>query len=283
MKKYCDLHTHSYFSDGTDSPKAILDKAAEACLCAVALTDHNTVAGLPEFLEAAKGKDILAIPGVEISTGYNGKELHIVGLFLDPKRYEEITGFLAVINQRKIESNRQLIRNLMRAGYSLDYDEITETHQGNINRAVIAAALLEKGYISEINEAFKGLLSAKNGLYIPPERIPSFEAIAFLKSVAAVPVLAHPFLNLQEDELTAFIPKAKRCGLMAMETHYSTYSPETTTAAIRISKHFDLYQSGGSDYHGTNKPDIHIGVGKGSLVVPDSFAAQLYDCRKDLS
>jgi predicted metal-dependent phosphoesterase TrpH len=143
MKKYCDLHTHSYFSDGTDSPQEILDKAVEAGLSAVALTDHNTVAGLPEFLESAKGKDILAIPGVEISTGYNSKELHIVGLFLEPNRYGAITDFLAVINQRKIESNKQLIRNLKAAGYALDYGEITEKHQGNVNRAVIAAALLE--------------------------------------------------------------------------------------------------------------------------------------------
>jgi predicted metal-dependent phosphoesterase TrpH len=202
MKKYCDLHTHSYFSDGTDSPKEILDKAVEAGLSAVALTDHNTVAGLPEFLESAKGKDILAIPGVEISTGYNGKELHIVGLFLEPEHYGETAEFLAVINQRKIASNRQLVCKLKAAGYTLDYDEITEKHQGNVNRAVIAAALLEKGYISEIKEAFKGLLSTKNGLYTPPERISSFEAIEFLKSIGAVPVLAHPFLNLTETDLS---------------------------------------------------------------------------------
>ena len=280
MKKYCDLHTHSYFSDGTDSPKEILDKAVEIGLSAVALTDHNTVAGLPEFLESAKEKDILAIPGVEISTGYNGKELHIVGLFLEPEHYGETAEFLAVINQRKIASNRQLVCKLKAAGYTLDYDEITEKHQGNVNRAVIAAALLEKGYISEIKEAFKGLLSAKNGLYTPPERISSFEAIAFLKSIGAVPVLAHPFLNLQEDELAAFIPQAKHSGLLAMETHYSTYSPETTAAAIRIAQSFDILQSGGSDYHGANKPDIQIGIGKGALAVPGSFVSQLYSSKQ---
>lgn len=279
MKKYCDLHTHSYFSDGTDSPEVILDEAVEAGLSAVALTDHNTVAGLPEFLESAKGKDILAIPGVEISTGYNGKELHIIGLFLEPEYYGEMTVFLSVINQRKIESNKQLIRNLKDAGYALDYGEITEKHQGNVNRAVIAAALLEKGYISEIKEAFKGLLSAKNGLYTPPERISSFVAIEFLKSIGAVPVLAHPFLNLQENELAVFLPQAKQSGLLAMEAHYSTYSPETTAAAVRIAQSFDILQSGGSDYHGANKPDIRIGIGKGSLAVPGSFASQLYDSK----
>ena len=275
MKTCCDLHTHSYFSDGTDSPAQLVGKAIELGLSAIALTDHNTVAGLPEFLEAAEGKDILAVPGVEISTGYNGKELHIVGLFLKPSRFGEITEFLSVINRRKEESNRKLIENLNRAGYILSYDEITAKHQGNINRAVIAAELLEKGYISEIKEAFKGLLSAKNGYYQPPERIPSLEAFTFLHSIGAVPVLAHPFLNMQAEELTEFIQKAKPCGLAAMETQYSTYSPEVTSTAARIAKEYNLLESGGSDYHGRNKPDIALGSGRGNLAVPLSFVSNL--------
>ena len=275
MKNYCDLHTHSYFSDGTDSPSELLKKAIALGLSAVALTDHNTVAGLPEFLQAADGKDILAVPGVEISTGYNGKELHIVGLFLNPGRFEEVTEFLSAINQRKEESNKQLIENLHNAGYVLCYDEIAAKHQGIINRAVIAAELLEKGYISESKEAFKGLLSAKNGYYQPPERIPAQKAIAFLHSIGAVPVLAHPFLNMQAEELTEFIQKAKPCGLAAMETHYSTYSPEITSLASGITKEYNLLESGGSDYHGKNKTDIALGIGRGELAVPFSFASNL--------
>ena len=275
MRKYCDLHTHSSFSDGTDSPSGLLEKAAALGLSAVALTDHNTVAGLPEFLEAADGKDILAVPGVEISTGYNGRELHIVGLFLNPNHLREITEFLSVINRRKEESNRQLIDNLNRAGYILGYDEITAKHQGNINRAVIAAELLEKGYIAEIKEAFQGLLSPKNGYYQPPERIPTQEAIGFLHSIGAVPVLAHPFLNLQIEELTEFIRIAKPLGLAAMETRYSAYSAEITRIASGIAKEYKLLESGGSDYHGKNKPDISLGIGSGDLAVPYSFAYNL--------
>lgn len=275
MKKYCDLHTHSCFSDGTDSPSGLLEKATALGLSAVALTDHNTVAGLPEFLEAADGKDILAVPGVEISTGYNGKELHIVGLFLNPNHFGEITEFLRVINRRKEKSNRQLIENLNRAGYNLCYDEIAVKHQGSINRAVIAAELLEKGYIAEIKEAFQGLLSEKNGYYQPPERIPTQEAIGFLHSIGAVPVLAHPFLNLQAEELTEFIRIAKPLGLAAMETRYSTYSPEVTKTASEIAREYRLPESGGSDYHGKNKPDIALGIGRGNLAVPASFACNL--------
>lgn len=275
ITKYCDLHTHSWFSDGTDSPSELMKKAAALGLSAIALTDHNTVAGLPEFLEAAEGTGILAVPGVEISTGYNGKELHILGLFLKPDRFAEITELLSVINQRKEASNRQLMDNLNRAGYLLCYDEIVARHQGNINRAVIAAELLEKGYISEIKEAFKGLLSAKNGYYHPPERIPSPEAIGFLRSVGAVPVLAHPFLNMQAEELTGFIQKAQPCGLAAMETRYAAYSPEITSLASGIAREYNLLESGGSDYHGRNKPEIQLGTGRGNLAVPFSFACDL--------
>ena len=275
MKKYCDLHTHSCFSDGTDAPSELVEKATALGLSAIALTDHNTVAGLPEFLEAAEGKDILAIPGVEISTGYDGKEVHIVGLFLDPDRFGEVTAFLRVIGQRKEERNKQLIDALARAGHALRYDEIVARHRGNINRAVIAAELLEKGYVSDINEAFEGLLSPKNGYYRPPERTPSHEAITFLHSIGAVPVLAHPFLNMREAELTGFIQTAKPRGLTAMETRYSTYSPETASLASRIARDYGLLESGGSDHHGKNKPDIELGIGRGDLTVPFAFASRL--------
>lgn len=280
MQKFCDLHTHSYFSDGTDSPTQILENATTLGLAAVALTDHNTVAGLLEFLKAAKGTELLAVPGVEISTGNNGKELHIVGLFIEPVYFEQVTDYLSIINRRKEESNRRVIQNLNDAGYKLCYEEIKEQHRGNINRAVIAAEMLEKGYIREIKEAFKGLLSTKNGLYVPPERIPSFEVISFLKSINAVPVLAHPFLNMQEEELISFIQQAKPYGLAAMETQYSTYSSEITVAATEIANTYGLLASGGSDYHGTNKPDIELGIGRGSLAVSDRFVSSMQDYKR---
>lgn len=274
----CDLHTHSHFSDGTCSPAEILALAVDAGLSAVALTDHNTVAGLPAFLAAAEGKDILAIPGTEISTGWKGKELHIVGLFLKPQDFDAISAFLEVINTRKEESNRRLIRNLQKAGYALDYEKIRHSHpEGTVNRAVIAAALLEKGYVASIKEAFQTLLSSKNGCYVPPERISAFEVIEFLAAIHAVPVLAHPFLSLSEGELRQFLPEAKSHGLKAMETNYSSYSPETTSLAAITAQEFRLLPSGGSDFHGGNKPDIQLGTGKGSLWVPAAFVKPLQE------
>ena len=277
--KYCDLHTHSCFSDGTCTPAEIIDLAIAAGLSSVALTDHNTLDGLPNFLAAAKGKEILAIPGVEISTGYRGKELHIVGLFLNPTQFETISGYLEEINRRKEISNRNLVQALSQAGYVLDYDEICHHHpNGTINRAVIAAALLEKGYVASIKDAFRNLLSSDGPYFVPPERICCFDAIAFLKSIHAVPVLAHPFLNLSEAELREFLPEAKKHGLIAMETVYSSYSPETAALAADIAREFDLLPSGGSDFHGENKPNILIGIGKDNLQIPNMFAKQLQNC-----
>lgn len=274
----CDLHTHSCFSDGTCTPEEIIAQALSSGLSAVALTDHNTLEGLPAFLKASEGKEILAIPGVEISTGWNGRELHIVGLFLNPACFSAVTDFLSIINIRKEESNRILIRNLCSAGFSLDYDKIRRSHpEGTVNRAVIAAALLENGYVASIKEAFDTLLSSRHGYFIPPERIPAMEAIAFLKSIHAVPVLAHPFLSLSETELRSFLPEAKKHGLAAMETVYSTYSPETEILTAKIAAEYALLPSGGSDFHGANKPEIALGTGKGSLHVPDSFVYPLQE------
>lgn len=271
----CDLHTHSTFSDGTDTPTQIVEEGLRRKLRAVALTDHNTVAGLPEFLEAAKGRELEAIAGVEISTGYRNKEVHILGLFLEQERYAELEDFLCVINRRKEESNRALVASLHAAGYDICYAEIRERHQGNVNRAVIAAELLKKGYIGEIKEAFRGILSAANGFYHPPERIACLEAIGFLHSIHAVPVLAHPYISLTEGELRTLLPVAKEWGLAGIETRYSTYTPEITQAARSIAREFGLQESGGSDFHGANKPDIFLGSGTGNLRVPFELARKL--------
>lgn len=279
MNRICDLHTHSYYSDGTASPAGILALAQEKGLTAVALTDHNTVQGLPEFLQAARERGLRAIPGIEISTGYAGRELHIVGLFLQEAVWDRVTDYVSVINTRKEESNRRLIAALRELGYDLDLDDLKRKHKGNINRAIIAAEMVEKGYLQEIRDGFKGVLSARNGVYVPPERIPALEAIAFLRSVGAVPVLAHPYLNLKQDELERFIVEAKPCGLLAMETRYSTYTPETTEAAIRTAEQYGLLESGGSDYHGGNKPDIDLGSGRGDLCVPAELLSLLEKMR----
>ena len=282
MAQFCDLHTHSNYSDGTYSPAEIIAEAEKLGLSSVALTDHNTVAGLPAFMEAAQHSPVEAVPGVEISCQYGDTELHLVGLYLPMENLDVITVYLDSLNRKKEESNRLLIHNLNQSGYVLDYEEIRQAHpDGTVNRAVIAASMLEKGYVSSINEAFQDILSVKAGFYVPPQRLTFFNAIALLRYVEVVPVLAHPFLNLKtEDVLRTCLQEAVPRGLMAMETMYSSYAPETEAAARRIAREFGLLESGGSDFHGQTKPHISLGVGKGNLAVPAAFADTLKNSRK---
>ena len=145
MEKYCDLHTHSTFSDGTLTPRELLRAACDAHLAAVALTDHNTVKGLPDFLEAAKDFPIEAVPGIEFSVDYLGTELHLLALYLKPEHYAPITALMEDFLRRKEQSNIELIGRLNAAGFDLDYEQIRPIGAGYVNRAHIAAAMLEKG------------------------------------------------------------------------------------------------------------------------------------------
>lgn len=276
MPRFCDLHTHSVFSDGTDTPAQLLARAEEKGLCAIALTDHNTVSGLPAFLEAAKASSVRAIPGAEFSADYNGVELHILGLFLKPERFDEVTAMTREYHRRKEQSNMDLVQKLNEAGYVVDYEKIkAATPEGQVNRALIAAELLRLGYTESVKEAFRKLLKPECGYYVLPRRETPFETIRFIKSVGAVAVLAHPFLNLGEQELREFLKQAVPCGLDGMETMYSTYDEETEELSEKIAAEYGLLSSGGSDYHGKNKPHIELGSGQGRLRVPERYLTLL--------
>lgn len=267
MDKYCDLHTHSTYSDGTLEPAQLIELAEKAELCAVALCDHNTVKGLPLFLEAAHGSTVEAVPGIEFSTEYKGMELHILGLFVKPEHYETIDGMMNDLLRRKEQSNIDLLQRLKVQGIQLDYRAIkAETPNGNVNRAVIAANMVKCGYCATVKEAFDGWLSPKRGFFVPPKRPDAYEIIRFIKSIGAVAVLAHPFLNLDEAGLREFLADAE--GLDGMEVWYPKFTGAQTELACRIAEEFALIKSGGSDFHGDNKPDIRIGVGRGDLRVP---------------
>lgn len=273
---YCDLHTHSVFSDGTYTPAQLIAEAERIGLSAVALTDHNTVAGLPDFVTAGEGSSVKAVPGCEFSTDYNGVELHILGLWIRPEHYQTVTGLLEKAQREKEESNRNLVAALNAAGYAIDYEKVAARSQGSVNRAHIAAELMEAGYISSIQEAFQSLLTKKRGFYKPPQRIGAFDCIRFIKSIGAKAVLAHPFLNLKEESaLRSFLPEAVEAGLDGMEVAYSKFTPVQTALAQQIASDFGLAFSGGSDFHGVNKPDIALGVGRGDLRVPAEWEISL--------
>lgn len=274
--EYCDLHTHSTYSDGTLSPTELIRLAEEIGLGAVALCDHNTVAGLPEFLAAGESSSVEAVPGVEFSTDYNGGELHILALFLKPECFPDVTEVTGEMLASKERSNLALVSALEKAGIRLDYEKIKAgTPGGQVNRAVIAAQMLRLGYVSSVSEAFRLWLSEKQGFYKSPKRLDALETIRFIRSLGAVPVLAHPFLNLDEQGLGSFLPMAVEAGLVGMEVYYPKFSREQTEKAGELADAFGLVKSGGSDFHGSIKPDIRLGTGRGDLAVPMEWLEKL--------
>ncbi len=274
--KLCDLHTHSIYSDGTSTPDELIRLAGEAGLCAIALTDHNTVSGIPHFLRAAKGSQVIAVPGIEVSSDYLGNELHIVGLFRTLDHLDEVEDYVRAYLVRKEQSNVDLCNNLCAAGYEISYEKVkAATPDGVVNRALIAAELLRCGYVESIKAAFATLLSKKGGYYHEPQKPNAFEVIGKLREFGAIPILAHPFLSLDEAQLRTFLPLAKDAGLVGMETDYSTFDEATTALAHALAGEYGLTPSGGSDYHGTNKPDIKVGLGKGTLAVPFAYYENL--------
>ena len=273
MEKFCDLHTHSLFSDGSCRPSEIIELAEKSGLTAVALSDHNTTDGLLEFLKAAKGSSVLAIPGAEFSVDFNGTELHLLGLFLPEKSFSQISEIMEAAKKRKENSNIELIKALKTININLDYETIkSKTPTGYVNRVHIAEEMVSLGYISSITEGFATHLSKKTGFYKEPNRTSVYEMTDIIRSLGGAPILAHPLLNLSENEFTDFLPSAKSAGLLGFECYYSSYSQEQTDFSLSLIKEFGLLPSGGSDFHGFKKPDINLGTGKGNLKIPFDWA-----------
>ena len=272
---WCDLHTHSVFSDGTYTPGEIVAEAKRRGLI-VALTDHNTVAGLPEFMTAAQDLGVTVVPGVEFSTEYEEKELHLLGLFILPEQYPVVEQMVKEQNILKEISNIELVERLNEAGYMIDYADIKRRNLNSVvNRAHMAAALLEQGYVTSVRDAFNTILSDNGGFYVQPYHLPLIDVIKALKRIGALAVLAHPLQEMTEQELRSLLPEAIEAGLAGMETTHSSYSPETIDLSKRIAAEYNLLPSGGSDFHGSVKPEISLGTGKGWHSIPASIYSEL--------
>lgn len=279
---YCDLHTHSVCSDGSYTPAKLIRAAKELNL-AIALTDHNTVSGLPEFMEEAARLGVKAIAGIEFSTIHKEQEFHLVGLFLDSCHYERIEQMMARFHVLKEISNLEMLRKLNAAGYDIDYESVkARNRNGHPNRAHIAAELKDRGYVSSINEAFDTLIGDYGPFYVPCERLETVEAIRLLLQMRAVPVLAHPLKDVSEEKLRRILPELIDAGLVAMETQHCTYDDKKIAIATRIAEEFGLLFSGGSDFHGIHKPKVKLGTGTGNLAVPISFLERLQEFHRSI-
>ena len=274
--KICDLHTHSDYSDGSFTPEEVAAEAVARGVSAVVLTDHNTLRGVDEFMCACGRAGVECASGVETTTDWRGREIHLVALFAESGRFSEIDELLGVLAKEKRRQNIELVNALCRDGYIISYGEIERANpKGNINRAHIANALLEHGYVSSIDEAFSGVLSEEAGYYTPPTRPDTIEMIKMIDEACAVSVVAHPYITLSDTELEEFLCEACPAGLDGMETRYTKYDAQTEKKASDTAHSFGILESGGSDFHGSVKPGTVLGHGYGSLCVPYEFFAAL--------
>ncbi len=277
----CDLHTHSTCSDGSFSPEELIAEAAREGVSAVALTDHNTIAGLARFEAAAQKSDIMAVPGVEITAGVTvgegrEKEVHILGLLIPPEVRDALADFLAEIDRRKRQSNLALIERLSAAGYDIDHASVLSVAgEATPNRVHVANVLMARGYVASVREAFDTLIRDGGDFYRAPERLNALEVMDFLGALGVVSVLAHPLLTLSREEICALLPVARARGLCGVETIYPLYSADDAAFMAEVAEANQLLPSGGSDFHGANKPDTRMGVGKENILVPYAFFENL--------
>lgn len=289
-----DLHTHSSRSDGTYEPGDLVRYAQEKGLSAIALTDHDTVDGIDEAVRAArelqhKERDPHCgngtqdpspapelVPGVELSTEYNGRDIHIVGLFVD-WRAPGFTGKLREFADARIYRNQKMCRLLTEGGYPISMESLAESFPGTvITRAHFAQYLLDRKKISSVDEAFSRLIGDDCPYFVPRERISPQDAVDFLLRYGGVPVLAHPLqYNMTDEALCRLIASLKETGLVGIEIYYCTHKPADTAHLRRIADRYGLLYSGGSDFHGSRKKNLDLGTGYGHLYVPDSVLPPL--------
>ena len=259
-EKWIDLHTHSTASDGSDTPSELLEKMRSAGLAAGALTDHDTVSGLEEFLRASEGTGFLAVPGVELSTRLRGKEIHIVGLFIDPAS-EALKSFLRDRREERIRRNTEMIRKLRENGFEITEEEVFAEADGeSVGRPHMARVLLSKGYFSDMREAFSRCLGRNAPCYVPRESVPPEEAVRIIRASGGLSVWAHPILAASSrSAMRRVLRELVPAGLAGLETRYSLYKESDREAAKSMAVEFGLLESGGSDYHGRNQPGIELG------------------------
>lgn len=266
---FIDLHTHSTESDGTFTPEELIFEAKRVGLRAIALTDHDTLSGIPKAKALASSCGIEFISGVELSTSYFGKEVHIVGLFLDEKN-ALLCQKLEEFQHSREERNQKMVEALQKEGLSITMEDLKkENPDCVITRGNIARYLLNHGEISSMNEAFRKYIGDGCKCYVGRFKITPAEAIAIIKNAGGLSILAHPLLyNLRSKDLKQLVLSLKEAGLDGIEAIYSTYTKGDEEQVKQLAKNYGLLISGGSDFHGDNKPHIQLGTGTGKLYVP---------------
>jgi len=278
---YIDLHTHSTASDGSYSPTELVKLAKEMGLRALALTDHDTIEGLAEFIKTGKELDLETVPGTELSAYFEKGTLHILGYFIDfhsPKLKDR----LKKLQEARAERNPKIVKKLQALGIPITYEEVVAiSGGGQIGRPHFAKLLLQKGIVKTFDEAFERFLKRGAPAYVEKDKIFPRECLEIILEAGGIPVLAHPFtLHLENDALEVFVKQLKDWGLRGIEAYYTEHTPEQTAFYLKLAEKYGLCVTGGSDFHGKNKPEIKLGLGYGNLRVPYRLLERLKEVAK---
>lgn len=292
---HVDLHVHSNKSDGSLAPAELVWLAAEKGLSAFALTDHDTADGISEALETAeeynrklaegslpplssgrKPLPLEVIPGIEFSTEYEGKDIHIVGLYIDyeaPFFRKQIQSFV----DSRITRNRKMCANLNGAGIDISYEKLLDAFPGSvITRGHYSRYLLEHGYVKSMPEAFDRYLGDHTKYFVPREKVTPAQAVELILKAGGLPILAHPILyHMSDTHLDRLVLGLKEAGLIGIEAIYSTYSAAEERQIRTLAAKYGLCLSGGSDFHGSTKPNLEMGTGYGKLYIPEDILTRL--------
>lgn len=271
-----DLHLHTTHSDGSCTPTEVVGLAHQARVTALAITDHDITSGIPEAIAAGEQYGIEIIPGVEISSIMGSSELHILGYFLDWQSTLLNERFKSLRDSRH-RRNPQIVDRLQSLGIDITYEEVRAlAGSDSVGRPHIARALMDKGVVTSAKEAFARFLGEGKPAYVPRELPSPAEAIHWIKAARGLAVLAHPtWVKLTDQTLAELVRQLKAEGLDGVEVYYSTHAARQTREYLSLAQQLGLLVTGGSDFHGLTKPDIEVGIGKGSLHIPTTLLSKM--------
>ncbi len=275
MEKYIDLHTHSLKSDGSMTPAEVVREAKREGLAAIALSDHDTVDGLPEAIAEGEKIGVEVIPAIEFSV-QSKTETHILGYFIDYNN-PDLKRILKEVVDLRIERNHVTTQRLNELGFDISLEEVRALAPNNfVGRAHFARVLMDKGYTESVKEGFDKYMSVGKYAYCEKQRLTARDAVELIAKCGGISFLAHPHLTkLPDDELRAFLVELKEYGLCGIEGYYTDYTPEMQTKYQSMAEELGLMISGGTDFHAAMKPHISIGTGLGNMKIPYSILEKM--------
>lgn len=258
QRKKIDLHMHTTASDGASSPKELVEKCAELGLEVIAVTDHDNTTAVEEVEKFGREMGVKVVPGIEISTYRGEAEYHILGYFVDPEN-DALLGLTEAILDSRVERTHKIIEKLTKMGYPLEFKDVKKYATGvSLGRPHVARAMVEKGYIEEIGDAFtKEFIAGGGRAYVEKKNVLPVEAIEVIVRAGGIPVVAHPYVISHGDALDKKeIARLKDMGLKGVEVYQTKHNKKITKRYKKIAEELDLLITGGSDYHGENSPGI---------------------------